>query len=175
MLQGLIDRFSPLPGFLVRVDYKLLVVIALAACGAPGSDAVFTQGSAKSDSAAKSAAKAEPAPPPRRRIPPTTHSGFFRVVGNVNQFQPCGTAKPLDVFGRPLPLRLVRERKRFLGVWEGMKLFAVLQGAVVTDTVTADGAEADSVKPGPRTRFELEQLDSLRSWKRTDCGGMRVP
>lgn len=72
-------------------------------------------------------------------------------------------------------MRTLTERVRFTGVWEGMKAFAVFQGAVITETGAASGAGRDSVEAEPRTRFQLIAVDSLREWKGSDCGRMRVP
>lgn len=153
----------------MRFVRKLLLINILAACGAPGSDSVFTSGKAKSDTPAP----ATPAPRPAPRVAPKTVTGYFRVVGMQPQFQPCGTARPIDIYGSPSFMARLKERIRFSGVWEGRKYFAQLLGTVVTDTVPSDSS-SDSVRAGPRTRFNFVEVDSLRPWRNSDCGGMSV-
>ena len=53
-----------------------------------------------------------------------------------------------------------------------MKLYAVFQGTIVTDTVKP--VKPDSGPGTVRTRFFLTRVDSLRAWETGDCGGMRV-
>ena len=156
----------------VRVLLKLLLLNVLAACGAPGSDAMFTGDSTK---AADALAARPPAQRQQPRIATKAHGGFFRRVGDDYQFQPCGTKVPLNLSVAPQAGRQLRDRVRFTAVWEGVKMFGVLQGAIVTDTPSTKGAESDSVTPGPRTRFYLVGVDSLRTWRPSDCGGMQLP
>jgi hypothetical protein len=162
----------------VRFLGKLLLVNILVACGAPGSDAVFKPAGATAAAVGTASNPASvlppPPPPPARRATPKTFAGYFRLIGNIPQFQPCGTSRPLDVYGASPAMRRLKERIRFGGYWEGAKLFAQLQGAVATDTVRDGSTESDSIRPGPRTRFNLVDVDSLRTWRSSDCGGMRV-
>ena len=154
----------------MRLICKLLLLSSLVACGAPGSEDVFTKATKKptvSDSA--NAQKARPQPP---RLVTRQYGGYFRRVGADFQFQPCNTRLPLLVFATPQGRVALREQSRWNGVWEGNKNFGVFQGAIVTDTPKV--VPGDSIKPGPRTRFFLTAVDSLRTWKPTDCGGMRV-
>ena len=156
----------------MRLFYKLLLVTALAACGAPGSDEVFTRATDKPK--AFDTAGFRPASPPAPRIATRTYGGYFRRVGANFEFQPCDTKVPLVIFTSPQARTVLRERARWNDVWEGVKRFGVFQGAIVTDTPDTQGLQADSAKPGPRTRFYLTGVDSLREWRSNDCGGMRV-
>ena len=153
----------------MRLIYKLLLLSTLVACGAPGSDEVFTKGAKKatvSDSATGQKGRNQ-----ALRMATRTYGGYFRRVGADFQFQPCDTKVPLAVYTSPQGRLALRERSRWNAVWEGNKNFGVFQGAIVTDTPKVVG---DSVKPGPRTRFFLTAVDSLRTWQSTDCGGMRI-
>ena len=73
---------------------------------------------------------------------------------------------------------LVRDIARFSGTLEVRIPTAVVKhtcvAAIVTDTPATKGVQGDSAKPRPRTRFYLTAVDSLRTWRPTDCGGMRV-
>jgi len=154
----------------VRIIYKLLLLSILAACGAPGSDDVFTKGTGKAKALDSTALR--PIRPPAPQIAIRSYGGFFRRVGSNFEFQPCDTKVPLVIFTSPQGRMILRERTRFNEVWEGHKRFGVFQGAIVTDTPKV--AEGDSTTAGPRTRFYLTDVDSLRTWRSTDCGGMRV-
>lgn len=157
----------------VRLICKLLLLNVLAACGAPGSDEVFTKGMGKPK--AFDTASFRPARSAAQRTVTRTYGGYFRRVGNHFEFQPCDTKVPLVIFTSPQARLALRERTRFNDVWEdAAKRFAVFQGAIVTDTPDTKGVQGDSAKPGPRTRFYLTAVDSLRTWRSTDCGGMRV-
>jgi hypothetical protein len=156
----------------VRFIYKLLLINALAACGAPGSDEVFTKGIGKT--ASPDSAKAQPLRPPAPQLVTRTYGGYFRRVGADFQFQPCKTNEPLVIFTSPQGRLALRERTRWNEVWEGTKRYGVFQGAIVTDTPATEGVQGDSAKAVPRTRFFLTAVDSLRTWRSTDCGGMRV-
>ena len=156
----------------MRLVYKLLLLNVLAACGAPGSDEVFTKGTGKAK--ASDSAAVRPVRPPAPRFVIKTYGGYFRRVGSDFQFQPCDTKVPLAIFTSPQGRLALRERTRFNDVWEGAKRFGVFQGAIVVDTPDTKGVQGDSAKPGPRTRFYLTAVDSLRTWRSTDCGGMRV-
>ena len=154
----------------MRLIYKLLLLNGLAACGAPGSDQVFTKaaGTAKATDSARLVA------PPAPQLATRTYGGLFRRVGADFEFQPCDTKASLVVFTSPQARLALREQTRWTAVWEGVKKFGVFQGAIVTDTPTTRGVQGDSAKADPRTRFFLTAVDSLRTWKPTDCGGMRV-
>ena len=149
---------------------RWLLLLILVACGAPGTDDVFTRKSpAKApDEAPKVVAK--PAP----RLETKVYSGYFRKAGDEWQFQPCGTSTLMDITAEPLARLILRDHFRWNAIWEGAKLYAVFQGATVTDTVKADSA-ADSSKAQPRTRFHLVEVKTMRTWERGDCNGMRVP
>jgi len=150
----------------------LLLLNVLVACGAEGSDAVFTNGIPKAVAADSVVPVARPQPP---RIEPRLYKGYFRRVGDDPQFQPCGTATPLDIFGPSQARSALRERIRWNEVWEGRKMFGVFQGAIVTDTPRTTGVRGDTATAGkPRTRFLITGVDSVRTWQAGDCGGMRV-
>lgn len=108
------------------------------------------------------------------RLATKAHGGFYRRLGDDNQFQPCGTRVPLDIIGAPQARAALKERFRWSATWEGAKMYGVFQGAIVTDTPGTDGVAGDTVKPGPRTRFFIVGVDSLRPWRDQDCGGMVV-
>ena len=156
----------------MRSIYKLLLITVLAACGAPGADEVFTKGTDKPK--AFDTTSFRPARPPGPRFATRSYGGYFRRFGANFEFQPCGTQVPLVIFTSPQARTVLRERARWNNVWEGAKRFGVFQGAIVTDTPATKGVQGDSAKPGTRTRFYLTAVDSLREWRSTDCGGMRV-
>lgn len=146
--------------------HNLLLLCVLAGCGAPGSDAVFTKATAK-------------APPPvapkqpERKMPAfKRHAGLYRRVGEESRFQPCGTRVPLDVTGTGEGRAVLAERFRFSAVWQGLPMYGVFNGAVVTDTPRVKGVPDSLAKPV--TRFFIIGVDSLRTWQDGDCGGMRV-
>lgn len=147
---------------------NLLVLSALAGCGAPGSDSVFTRN--KPEATAADSPSAKSVPPPTPRIETKLYAGYYRKLGDDSQFLPCGTTRLLEITGTPLAMLLLKERFRWNAIWEGAKLFAVFRGAIVTDTVRSDSANA-----GPRTRFFLVDVDSMRTWRNGDCNGMRTP
>ena len=150
----------------MRLLRKLLLISALAACGAPGSDDVFTGKKAEAPSPEAKKVAASPAPRTQTKV----YKGYFRKAGEDWQFQPCGTSQLLDITALPLARLILRDHFRWNAIWEGAKLYAVFQGAIITDTV-----KVDSAKTGPRTRFQLAEVDSMRTWERGDCNGMRVP
>ena len=157
----------------VRVPANLLLVIALAACGAPGSDAVFggnTQKKATTDSA-----KPAPVRTPGPQLVTKRYEGYYRRYGNESVFMRCGTTVPLPVTGTPIALGILKERVRWHAPWEGARLYGVFQGALVTDTPMVAGASGDSVRSKPRTRFFLVGVDSFRTWRVRDCNGMKLP
>jgi hypothetical protein len=153
----------------VRVLLKLLLLNGLAACGAPGSDAVFDVRKTKSPVVDTTKAKA-PVPQPAPRLATRRYSGYFRRVADTVQFQPCGM-NVFDVVISPqgtASLEL-RERYRFTAPWPGAKMFSVFRGAMITDSVSRGD---DSVRSIPRTRFLLTGVDSMRATRSSDCGGM---
>lgn len=149
---------------------KLLLLATLGACGAPGTDAVFTKGNPKVDQATPAT---PPLQPPPQRMMTKRYAGMYRRIGEESRFQACGTSRALDIFGPPEARITLQERFRFGSVWQGMKLYAVFEGAVVTDTVKP--VPPDSGAGTIRTRFFLAKVDSLRTWESEDCDGMRVP
>lgn len=160
----------------MRLSCKILLLSALAACGAPGSDTVFTKGNPKIGSGtdttfATAASKTRQAMRPDSR----SYAGYFRRLGDDMQFQPCGARAPLEVFTTGQARASLRERFRWNAVWEGAKMFAILHGATVTDTPSTEGVSGDTSSPVPRTRFWVMSVDSLRTWHERDCGGMRIP
>jgi hypothetical protein len=70
---------------------------------------------------------------------------------------------------------MLKERFRWNAIWEGARLFAVFQGAIVTDSAQADSSKADSSKAVPVKRFWLVAVDSMRTWRNEDCNGMKIP
>ena len=151
---------------------NFLLISILAACGAPGSEDVFTRKDPTTkDSPDTPQVVAKPAPRPVSK----TYAGYFRKAGDEWQFQPCGTTRLMDITAEPLARLILRDHFRWNAIWEGAKLYAVFQGAPVTDTVKADSTSANSAKAGPRTRFHLVEVKSMRTWERGDCDGMRIP
>ena len=152
---------------------KLFLLIALAACGAPGSDAVFTKGNPRI--AAPDSARAVAARPPAPGMRPRRFSGYYFRQDEESQFRPCGTEALLDVIGTAAARTMLKDSFRWNSVWQGRKMFGVFQGAIVTDTPRTGGGKADTAPPVPRTRFFITGLESLRTWQSSDCGGMRIP
>ena len=148
---------------------KLLLLGTLAACGAPGSDSVFTRGNPNFPSVDTPKAKVTPAPAQAPRIVTKAYAGYYRKAGDESQFQPCGTSQPLEITAHPMVRMLLRDRVRWNSIWDGTKLFAVFRGAIV-DVPPGN----DSSKTGPTKRFYLEEIDSMRNWQRGDCNGMRI-
>ena len=155
----------------MRQISRLLLLSVVTACGAVGSDDVFTRKNPSTPAADTPKVVAKPAP----RLATKVYSGYFRKAGDEWQFQPCGTSALLDITAQPLARLILRDRFRWNAIWEGARLYAVFQGAIVTDTVKADSTNADSTKAGPRTQFYLLDVDSMRTWQRGDCHGMRIP
>lgn len=79
------------------------------------------------------------------------------------------------MYGPAITSGILKERFRWYAVWEGAKMYAVFQGAIVTDTPLIKPITVDSTKGPPRTRFYIAEVDSLRVWRNSDCNGMRVP
>lgn len=88
---------------------------------------------------------------------------------------PCGTSTLLDVTGTVVARGILKERFRWFASNEGDRMYAVFRGALVTDTPTVRGADGDSAKGAPRTRFFVVDVDSFRTWRISDCNGMKVP
>ena len=157
----------------MRIRANLLLVIILAACGAPGSDDVFA-GNAQKKATTYSArpAPVRPAAPP---VVTKRFEGYYRRYGAESVFMPCGSRVPLEVTGTLIAQGILKERIRWNSAWEGARMFVVFQGALVTDTPKVAGTDGDSVRSKPRTRFFLVNVDSLRTWRVRDCGGMKLP
>jgi hypothetical protein len=149
----------------------LFLLTALAACGAPGADAVFTKGNPKIGAPDS----ARPAPVLAPRIQPKRYTGYYRRLGEESQFRPCGTGALLDIIGTPDARYRLHEAFRWNSFWQGRKMFGVFQGMILTDTLPTTGAKADTAPPVLRTRFFITGVDSLRTWDTSDCGGMRIP
>ena len=153
----------------MRPLFKLLLVTALPACGTPGSDSVFTRNNPKF--APVDTPKTEVvARPVRPAIATRAYAGYYRKSGDDSQFQPCGTTQLLEITGPPMARLILRDTFRWNAIWEGARLFAVLQGAIIDDTT-----RADSSKTGATKRFYLVDVDSMRTWRKGDCNGMRLP
>ena len=98
------------------------------------------------------------------------YAGYYLKQGDRSQFQPCGTTKLLEITAPWETKRMLMERFRWNAIWEGAKLYAVFQGAIVDDTTRADSSTAR-----PTKRFHLVGIDSVRTWQKSDCNGMRIP
>jgi len=157
----------------VRAFHALFLVVALGACGAPGSDTVFTKGNpkiARTDSVARASR------PAKAEEPAKTYQGLYRRIGDESRFQPCATTVPLVVDGNWNGQFMLREQFRWNSVMPGQKLFGVFTGWILHDTVRAGRGTADSASSGmPRTRFYVINVDTLRPWNDSDCPGMKVP
>ena len=154
----------------MRPFFKLLFVTALAACGAPGSDSVFTRNNPRFGSVDSAAPKAVASRQGSPTVATKVYAGYYLKKGDRSQFQPCGTEKLLEITALWETKRMLMERFRWNAIWEGAKLYAVFQGAIVDDTT-----RADSSRTGPAKRFYLVGIDSVRTWQRSDCNGMRIP
>ena len=157
-----------------RAFSNVLLLTALCACGAPGSDSVFTQGNPKlanPDSIGRSAG------PAAVQAPPKTYKGLYRRTGEESRFQPCGTTVPLPVDGTSAARYVLHERFRWNAVWQGQNMYGVFTAWILHDTVRAGrGGAGDSASVGtPRTRIYLVDVDTLRPWNDGDCAGMKVP
>jgi len=157
----------------VRTLSRLFLLTALAACGAPGADAVFTKGNPKI--AAPDSARPAPALAQAPGFQPKRYTGYYRRLSEESQFRPCGTSALLDVIGTPDARYRLHEAFRWNSVWQGLKMFGVFQGVIVTDTLRTTGTKVDTAPPVLRTRFFITGVDSLRTWQTSDCGGMRIP
>lgn len=147
------------------------MLATLAACGAPGADAVFTKGNPKIPSVDSSKAIAARTAP---QIQFKQYRGYYRRLGDDSRFQPCGANAPLEITGTAEGRLLLRERFRWMAVEQGRKMFGVFHGTILTDTITAQGRAADTTARTTRTRFFITGVDSLRTWQESDCGGMRI-
>lgn len=161
-----------MPDMTVRATSTLLLLMALGACGAPGSDSVFTRGNPKlvnTDSIGRPAGTAAVQERPK------TYKGLYRRIGEESRFQPCGTAVPFPVEGTSSARYALQERFRWNSVWQGQNMYGVFTAWILHDTVRAGRGAGDSISPGiPRTRFYIVDVDSLRPWNAGDCGGMKV-
>lgn len=157
----------------VQILAKSLLILGLAACGAPGSDSVFTRNNPRTASVDSASSTVRPRQVPR--IATRVYAGYYRKSGDDSQFQPCGTRTLLEITGPPMAQLMLKERFRWNAIWEGAKLFAVFEGAIVTDSAQADSSKADSSKAGPAKRFWLVAVDSMRTWRNEDCNGMKIP
>ena len=153
--------------------FLLNALAALSACGAPGSDDVFTRRKPKAAALDSDTVKIVPQFFPT--IATRAYAGYYRRVGDDQQFQPCGTTRPLEITAPPVARLILKDAFRWNAVWQGAPLYAVFEGAIVTDTVRADSTTTDSSKVGPRTRFYMVDVKSMRNWRDGDCGGMRIP
>jgi hypothetical protein len=152
--------------------YKLLLMAALGGCGAPGSESVFTKGNPKAGAAPGSPTQAvQPPRPPAQPIKTKQYIGLYRRLNEQSRFQPCHTERALDIFGPFDARQRLQERMRYGSDLPGLKMYAVFEGAVVTDTVRPQAPDSATTV---RTRFYLARVDSLRTWERSDCGGWRV-
>lgn len=106
----------------------------------------------------------------------TTFKGAYRRTSTEIGFLPCGTTRALPVDGDPPALRMLRERWRWISVQFERPVYLVAGGAIVSDTVPASDAGADSAS-GPRVveRFFVMRVDSVRAWEKGDCGLARAP
>ena len=149
----------------------MLLLLSLGACGAPGTDEVFTKGNPKVDQTTTVPGQAGVPRPPEQPIQTKRYAGLYRRVGEESRFQACRTEQALDIFGPFDARQRLQERFRYGSTIPGQKMYAVFEGAVVTDTVRPQ--PPDTVVT-VRTRFYLARVDSVRTWERTDCGGWRV-
>jgi hypothetical protein len=150
----------------------LLLLAVLGACGAPGTDSVFTKSNPKATPTTASTGQAVAPPrPPAQPIKTRQFVGLYRRLNDQSRFQACRTDRPLDVFGPFEARQRLHERMRYGSNLPGLKMYAVFEGAVVTDTVQPKPPDTVAVV---RTRFYLARVDSLRTWERSDCGGWRV-
>ena len=150
---------------------KLLVIASLAGCGAPGADQVFTKGNPKIPAAPDTTKAVAANPAPRMQL--KQYSGYYVRIDSDSRFQPCGTSTPLEITGTAVGRALLRERFRWMAVETGRRMFAVFQGAILTDTIKPQGS-ADSAAGTARTRFFITGVDSLRTLLAGDCGGMKI-
>lgn len=148
---------------------KLLILCALTACGAPGSEQVFNKVGQK---APAPVAVQRPGPPPAA-LNAKRFEGYYFRLGDTSRFTPCGSKQGMDVFGGPEARFLLRERVRWISPWQGSRMYAVFMGFVVTDTPKVQGRGVDTTARVPRTRFFLTAVESLRVREREDCGGQR--
>ena len=153
----------------VRQFAKSLILLTLIACGAPGSEQVFTKVGQKPP---QPVVVKRPAPPPAA-LAAKRFQGFYYRLGDTSRFTPCGDKTGLDVFGNPEARFLLRERVRWTSPWQGLRMYAQFMGYVVTDTPKVQGRGADTTARVPRTRFFLTAVESLRVREREDCGGAR--
>jgi hypothetical protein len=150
----------------VKAIAKLLILLALPACGAPGSEQVFTKLGEKAPAPVQARGRGPSAPP----IPFKRFEGFYNRLGEISQFQPCGAEDALDVNGTAEARAVLRERFRWNSPWQGLKMFAVFTGSIVTDTPRVKGrAAADTAPPVTRTFFFITAVESLRTVQDADC------
>jgi len=153
----------------VRLFAKSLILLALTACGAPGSESVFNKVGQKTP---EPVAVRRPGPPPAA-MAAKRFQGFYFRLGDTSRFTPCGDKTGLDIFGNPEARFLLRERVRWTSPWQGVRMYAQFMGYVVTDTPKVQGRGADTTAAGPRTRFFITAVESLRVPEYEDCRGTR--
>lgn len=143
----------------------LLVLVILVACGGGddghGGHGGPTKGTPDIDSGKAIAAQ----PAPRDEF--KQYRGYYRRLGGDSRFQPCGTSTPLEITGTGMARYLLHERFRWMSVEQGRKMYGVFQG-------TIHQRPADSAGGPQGATFFITDVDTLRSWKDSDCGGMRI-
>lgn len=145
-----------------------VILLAVLACGAPGSDTVFTRAlGGRGVAGSTSAQPVDSGRSGRPSIEVATWRGMYRRDGEESRFQPCGTARALDVTGTAEGRALLAERFRWNTPWQGLPMYGVLRGGMVSDTLEADPGSAGGV-PRTRTRFFVTGVDTLRTWE-MDC------
>ena len=99
--------------------------------------------------------------------------GTYYRLGDTSRFTPCGSKVGYDLLGGYEARFVLRDRLRWTAPWQGIPMYAVFMGYVVTDTPRVQGRGADTTARIPRMRFFLAAVESLRVREREDCGGTR--
>ncbi|HEX7122622.1 MAG TPA: hypothetical protein VF178_09665 [Gemmatimonadaceae bacterium] len=162
----------------------LLLAILIAACGDPRAsgmppfgaptpaiakllDSLSRDSTARADSVS-SGENAAPAFEER------TWTGAYRRPEGRSEFFPCRDTAAYRMRGRGDAMGVLRDRYRWHAVDPVRALYAVFRGAFVTDTLRGP---ADSAGAEPRVvqTFVLTGVDTLRTWRRGDCGMDQPP
>jgi hypothetical protein len=142
-----------------------IVLSALVACGDPGSDAVFTSAlpGGTQPTAAAQRDSAGAVRRPQRTLDIRVWRGQYRRTNDGGLFQPCGGGVVYEIAGPGDVRARLRDYFRFNARWPGVPLYAVLRGAIRTDTIKG----TERAAPGTSaivTRFWTVNVDTIETW-----------
>lgn len=102
-----------------------------------------------------------------------TWRGAYRRNIAILEFRPCRDDAVYEMRGRGDALMVLRDRHRWSATDPVRPLYAVFRGGFADDTVPP--AESGGQETSVVRRFVLTGVDSLRTWRRGDCGMDQPP